>query len=215
MIQYRTVRYGTAHAYRTYRTVPCRAVPRTYMTRVQNEYGTVPIRYNLMYRTVPYCTSKDNTVLLQEPPPDHSTHSLPMGAGGVGLTSLGKHASDNYLGALFRIASPLQKRLATLGGPQIGRWRRDCKTLPRRPTRWNGSSTYVKLTCKRNGTKTPSPRRSYTHRIWQPPRGTYLIFSAVDRLSVVEDLQPIIETYGIPTSLESTAAPKKIRFVAA
>ena len=38
---------------------------------------------------------------------DGSTHTLPVGAGGAGLTSLEEHASGNYLGAFFRIAGPL------------------------------------------------------------------------------------------------------------
>ena len=56
-------------------------------------------------------------VIQQEPPSDHSTHSLPVGAGRARLTSLGKHASGSYdLGAFFRITGPLQQRLTTLGG---------------------------------------------------------------------------------------------------
>jgi hypothetical protein len=46
------------------------------------------------------------------------------------------------------------------------------------------------------------------------PRGN-IIFSAGDPSSVVEDLPPTIETDVIPALLESTAAPKSIRFVAA
>ena len=42
-----------------------------------------------------------------------------------------------------------------------------------------------------------------------------LIFSAGDPVSVAEDLPPTIEMDVIPTLMESTAAPKGIRFVAA
>ncbi len=38
------------------------------------------------------------------PVAQESTHSLPAGAGGAGLTSLEAHAVGSYLGAFFRIA---------------------------------------------------------------------------------------------------------------
>ena len=52
----------------------------------------------------------------QEPPLDHSTHSLLVGAGRAGLTYLGMDASCTYLGAFFRIAGPLQESLTAMGG---------------------------------------------------------------------------------------------------
>ena len=43
----------------------------------------------------------------QEPPSEQSTHTLPVGEGGAGLTSLEKHAAGSYLEAFFRIAGLL------------------------------------------------------------------------------------------------------------
>jgi hypothetical protein len=52
----------------------------------------------------------------QSPASEDSTHTLPVGAGGAGLTSLAAHAEGIYTGAFFRIARPLQQRLAAVGG---------------------------------------------------------------------------------------------------
>jgi len=52
----------------------------------------------------------------QDSPPDESTHTLPIGAGGARLTSLERHASGSYMGAFIRIAGPLQQRLVAMGG---------------------------------------------------------------------------------------------------
>ena len=51
----------------------------------------------------------------QENPPYQSTHTLPMDAGGAGLTSLERNASGSYLRAFFRIVGPLQQRLTAMG----------------------------------------------------------------------------------------------------
>jgi len=50
------------------------------------------------------------------PPGEDSPHTMPVGAGGAGLTSLEAHAWGGYLGASYRIAGPLQQRLTTMGG---------------------------------------------------------------------------------------------------
>jgi hypothetical protein len=52
----------------------------------------------------------------QSPTAENSTHTLPIGAGGAGLTSLEDHAAGGYIGAFFRIAGPLQQRLIAMGG---------------------------------------------------------------------------------------------------
>jgi hypothetical protein len=52
----------------------------------------------------------------QTPTADSSTHTLRVGAEGVGLTSPEAHASGGYLGAFFRIAGPLQQRLIAMEG---------------------------------------------------------------------------------------------------
>lgn len=52
----------------------------------------------------------------QAPIAESSTHALPIGAGGAGLTSLESHAAGGYIGAFFRIAGPLQQRLTAMGG---------------------------------------------------------------------------------------------------
>ena len=46
----------------------------------------------------------------------HSSHTLPVVAGGVGLPSLRTSAAASYLGAFFRVAGPLIARLALMGG---------------------------------------------------------------------------------------------------
>ena len=56
----------------------------------------------------------------QSPTTENSTHNLPVGAGGAGLTSLEAHAAGGYVGAFFRIAGPLQQRLIAMGGPTNG-----------------------------------------------------------------------------------------------
>ena len=52
----------------------------------------------------------------QSPPGEGSTHTLPVGAGGEGLTSLEAHAWGAYLGAFYTIGGPLQQRLTSMGG---------------------------------------------------------------------------------------------------
>jgi hypothetical protein len=49
------------------------------------------------------------STIQQAPTPENSTHALPVGAGGAGLTSLETHAAGGYIGAFFRIAGPLQQ----------------------------------------------------------------------------------------------------------
>jgi len=46
--------------------------------------------------------------IMQSPTTETSTHALPVGAGGTGLTSLEAHIAGGYIGAFFRIAGPLQ-----------------------------------------------------------------------------------------------------------
>ena len=43
----------------------------------------------------------------KEAPSPRSTHTMPVEARGPGLTSLGRHASGNYIGVFFMIAGPL------------------------------------------------------------------------------------------------------------
>ena len=52
----------------------------------------------------------------KSPPGEDSTHTVPVGAGGAGLTSLEAHAWGGYLGAFYMIAGPLQHRLTSMGG---------------------------------------------------------------------------------------------------
>jgi hypothetical protein len=65
-----------------------------------------------------FATARDEAVastfavIQQAHPPETSTHSLPVGAGGSSITSLAKHAS----GAFFRVAGPLHQRLIAMGG---------------------------------------------------------------------------------------------------
>jgi hypothetical protein len=47
------------------------------------------------------------STIQQSPSSEDSTHTLPVGAGGAGLTSLAAHAKVSYAGAFFRIARPL------------------------------------------------------------------------------------------------------------
>jgi len=46
-------------------------------------------------------------IIQQSPAGEDSTHTLPVGVGGAGLTSLETHAWGSYLGAFYRIAGPL------------------------------------------------------------------------------------------------------------
>ena len=46
----------------------------------------------------------------------HSTHALPMGAGGASLHYLQRHGIDSHLGTYYRIAGPLIARLLMMGG---------------------------------------------------------------------------------------------------
>ena len=69
-----------------------------------------------------FATDRDEAVsttfsaIQQAHPPESSTHSLHVGAGGASITSLAKHASGSYLGAFFRVAGPLHQRLIAMGG---------------------------------------------------------------------------------------------------
>ncbi len=69
-----------------------------------------------------FATARDDVVIStfaaiqQEPPPPDSTHSLLVGAGGASLASLFHRASSSYLGAFFRVASPMQQRLTIIAG---------------------------------------------------------------------------------------------------
>ena len=46
----------------------------------------------------------------------HSTHALPVGAGGAFLHSLVMHGGGSHLGTYYRIAAPLIARLLAMGG---------------------------------------------------------------------------------------------------
>ena len=60
-----------------------------------------------------FATARDDVVtsafaaFQQEPPSPDFTHSFPDGTGGASLASLARHASGGYLGAFFRLSSPL------------------------------------------------------------------------------------------------------------
>ncbi len=141
--------------------------------------------------TRPYIASTF-AVIHHEPPPDHSTHSLPVGAGGAGLTSLGKHASGSYLGAFFRIAGPLKHRLTTLGRST----NRAVAAGLQNPTEAVNSMEWAKHVCEAHmqaklNHDSFTAEELYTTDL-AAPRGN-LIFSAGDPLSVVEDLPPTIE----------------------
>jgi hypothetical protein len=48
---------------------------------------------------------------------DHSTHALPVGAGGASMHSLVQHGGGSHLGTYYRIAGPLIAHLLLMGGP--------------------------------------------------------------------------------------------------
>ncbi len=45
------------------------------------------------------------STIQQSPAPEDSTHTLPVGAGGAGLTSLAAHAEGNYTALVLQITS--------------------------------------------------------------------------------------------------------------
>jgi hypothetical protein len=59
----------------------------------------------------PFARERDEAIaatfatIRQSPPGENSTHTLPVGAGGAGLTSLEAHAWGDYLGAFYKIAN--------------------------------------------------------------------------------------------------------------
>jgi hypothetical protein len=61
----------------------------------------------------PFARERDEAIttpfapIEQSPPGEDSTHTVPIGAGGAGLTLLEAHAWGGYLGAFYRIAGPL------------------------------------------------------------------------------------------------------------
>jgi hypothetical protein len=67
----------------------------------------VALRYDV-------ATSTCATIQKEQPPPD-STHSMPIGTGGVSLTSLARHAKGSYLRAFFRVSGPMFQRLVAMG----------------------------------------------------------------------------------------------------
>ncbi len=129
--------------------------------------------------------------------PQDSTHTLPVGAGGAGLTSLEAHAVGGYLGAFFRIAGPLQQRLTTMGestsretaaslfGPAASvhnkQWA-ECAV-----------ETHAEVLALRTSF---SAAKRHTADLLAP-RGN-IIFSAGDPPSVVDDLPSTIEDEEIP-----------------
>jgi hypothetical protein len=129
----------------------------------------------------------------QEPPPDQSTHSLPLEAGGDGLTSLGKHPSGSYLGAFFRIVGPFRQRLTSLGGST----NRSVVAALQDSTEAANSLDWAKHVCEAHK-QAKSTQDSFTAEDLyttdlEAPRGD-IIFSSGDTSSVVEDLPPTIET---------------------
>jgi len=55
------------------------------------------------------------TIQMETPAPK-PTHTMSVGAGGVGLTSLERHASGSYIGAFSRIAEQLHQHLVAMRG---------------------------------------------------------------------------------------------------
>ena len=150
----------------------------------------------------------------QGPPGDGSTHTLPVGAGGAGLTSLEAHSWGTYLGAFYRIAGPLQQRLTAMGGST----NRLLAAALHDPAASSSIAPWARTVCEAYNIGTQlqqsfTPAERYSADCIAPRGNT--IFSAGDPASEVEDLPATIEVDPLPNLQECTGAPKGIRFIAA
>jgi hypothetical protein len=153
------------------------------------------------------------STIQQSPAPDHSTHTLPVGAGGAGLPSLAAHADGSYVGAFFRIAGPLQQRLCAMGGQTNSNLAASLQypEHSKNSTQW-ANSVIKAHAMARDLQQSFSPAEQHAaDRL--APRGS-AIFSAGDPTSEVPDLPPTIDTDDFPEIHQATSAPKGIRFVA-
>jgi hypothetical protein len=124
------------------------------------------------------------------------------------------HAWGAFLGAFYRIAGPIQKRLVAMGGSTnraIAAALHDL-TAVRDTLQWAHSIGEAYLAG--NGLRQSfSPAEKDTvDRL--APRGN-TIFFAGDPTSIVEDLLATIEDEPLPELHQAIATPKGIRFIAA
>jgi hypothetical protein len=133
-------------------------------------------------------------VIQHEPPPSQSTHTIQIGAREAGLTSLGKHASGNYIGAFFMIiAGPLQQRLAYMGGSA----NRTIVAALQDPIQAANSLEWAMHVCEAHRAAKATQDSFTAEELYttdlMAPRGNMICYAG-DPSSEVEDLPPTIET---------------------
>ena len=167
-----------------------------------------------------FATARDEAIsstfatIQQSPASVDSTHTLPVGAGGAGLTSLAAHVEGNYTGAFFSIARPLQQRLTTTGGST----NRELTAALHNPVarkatnKWADTVHTAHDSAKQLELSFSPAKRHAAHTM--APRGN-TIFSAGDPTSEVVDLPPTIDDDDFPELHQATTAPKGVMYIAA
>jgi hypothetical protein len=137
------------------------------------------------------------STIQQLPASEDSTHILPVGAGGMGLTSLAAHAEDNYVGAFFTIVGPLQQRLTAMGGST----NRELETTLLNPVAMKATSQWADNVHKAHDT-TKQFQLSFSpverHAADTLALRGNTIFSAGYPTSEVADLPPTIDDEDFP-----------------
>jgi hypothetical protein len=149
----------------------------------------------------------------QSPPGDGSTHTLLVGAGGAGLTSLEAHAWGGYLGAFYMIDGPLQQRLVAMGGSSN---RMNAAALH------NPNATKDTLQWAHNVGEAHSAETQLQQSFTSSERHTSVclaqrgntVLSAGDPTPIVEDLPITLEEEPLSELHQATTTPKCIRFIA-
>ena len=167
-----------------------------------------------------FCEHRDATVAaalgaIQGVPvdPSHSTHTLPVVAGGAGLSSLQAMAPASYLGAFFRVAGPLATRLALMGGTTTAR----AATLLADPMQASGTYAWASFLSAAHQ-EAMDLQASFTgsglHTIsLSAPRGN-IVQSAGDPSSTTPALTSTLDVEVTPALAEAVTTPKGVRFVA-
>jgi len=149
----------------------------------------------------------------QAHPPEASTHSLPVGAGGAYVTSLAKHANGSYLGAFFRVDRPLHQRLNAMGGI-TNRSVAAQLVHPPLASHYSPWASFVNDAHSAALTLQLSFSDEEKHSMnLIAPRGC-IITSAGDPSSVSQDLTPTLQLDVTPPLSQAAATPKGARFVA-
>ena len=145
---------------------------------------------------------------------EHSTHALPVGAGGSTLHSLIQHAEESNLGTYYRIAGPLIARLLLMGGSAPRKVAADLLSPPEQRAGGGWASHLLEAHMNAVGLQESFSNEDMQMAFLLAPRGLVITIHG-DPISVSKELPPTVDMEVIPAGCLSPRSARGAKHVAA